>query len=276
MFHKLSKLTLSIAAHANKHSIAPIKKHSQNFIYDSSLCDKIVRHANIKERSIILEIGPGTGGLTRSILNYEPHSLTVIETDTRCLPLLQEIQNLYKNLHIIIGDALTFDLISLNTNKINIISNLPYQIGTELVIRWLKQAYLIEGMTLMLQKEVVDRMCATPSTKLYGRLSVICQLICVIKKCFDVSPEAFYPPPKVTSTVVKLTPISPFPSFELISKIELITKHAFGQRRKMLKSSLKKLIPEIEETLKSLNINPTLRAENLTSQDYLLIASNLA
>ncbi|XVN44142.1 MAG: 16S rRNA (adenine(1518)-N(6)/adenine(1519)-N(6))-dimethyltransferase RsmA [Rickettsia hoogstraalii] len=300
----------SIAKHAASYQINPLKKHGQNFIFDSSLCDKIVRASNLAENSRVLEIGPGTGGLTRSILQKNPESLTVIETDERCILLLNEIKEYYPNLNIIKQDALKINLTDLSYDivnsvgfaykkreakpinnrratsdivsesksidyKVTIISNLPYHIGTELVIRWLKEARLITNMTLMLQKEVVERICAMPSTKAYGRLSVICQLITKVEKCFDVAPTAFYPPPKVYSAIVKLIPLENPPSIALINKVEQITKLAFAGRRKMIKSSLKNLVPNIHEILTQLKINDNYRAENLTPQDYLRIAEML-
>ncbi|MCC8376972.1 MAG: 16S rRNA (adenine(1518)-N(6)/adenine(1519)-N(6))-dimethyltransferase RsmA [Rickettsia endosymbiont of Graphium doson] len=262
----------SIAKHAASHQIHPLKKHGQNFIFDNSLCDKIVRASGLEENSNVLEIGPGTGGLTRSILHKNPKLLTVIETDERCIPLLNEIKEYHPNLNIIKQDALKLKLSDLNNNKITIISNLPYHIGTELVIRWLKEASLVTSMTLMLQKEVVERICAKPSTKAYGRLSVICSLIATVEKCFDVAPTAFYPPPKVYSAIVKLTPLEKIPNSDLISKVELITRMAFAGRRKMIKSSLKNLAPNISELLAKLSINDNCRAENLTPNDYLSLA----
>ncbi len=261
----------SIAKHASKHAIIPLKKYGQNFIFDSSLCDKIVRASDLQKNDLVLEVGPGTAGLTRSILACHPKSLTVIETDYRCIYLLTEIRELYPNLHIIHGDASKFNISSLNS-KITIIANLPYQIGTELVVKWLKESSLINSMTLMLQKEVVDRICGKVSTKSYGRLSIISQLICTVDKCFDVSPRAFYPAPKVDSAIVKLVPFSHSLAPELIEKIELITRLAFGERRKMIKSSLKKLAIPIEDLLKELQIDPSSRAENLSPQDYLSLS----
>ncbi|MFY9589349.1 16S rRNA (adenine(1518)-N(6)/adenine(1519)-N(6))-dimethyltransferase RsmA [Rickettsia endosymbiont of Halotydeus destructor] len=269
----------SISKHAAAHNIIALKRYGQNFIFDSSLCDKIVRAAKLEENKYVLEIGPGTAGLTRSILQKNPKSLTVIETDNRCVPLLEEIKENYPALNIIQGDALKVSLAELDIvklalscgNKINIISNLPYNIGTELVIRWLKQAELIDSMTLMLQKEVVERMYAIPGTKAYGRLSVICQLIAKIEKCFDVAPTAFYPPPKIYSSVVKLMPLKNSLPIAIINKVELITKLAFAGRRKMIKSSLKN-IPNINELLLKLQIDGNYRAENLSPQNYLSLA----
>nr|WP_253308051.1 16S rRNA (adenine(1518)-N(6)/adenine(1519)-N(6))-dimethyltransferase RsmA [Rickettsia endosymbiont of Ceutorhynchus assimilis] len=273
----------SISKHAAAHNIIALKRYGQNFIFDSSLCDKIVRVSGLEENAYILEIGPGTAGLTRSILQKNPKSLTVIETDNRCIPLLEEIRKSYPALNIIQGDALKINLADLfivksalsHDNKITIISNLPYNIGTELVIRWLKQAELINSMTLMLQKEVVERICALPSTKAYGRLSVICQLIAKAEKCFDVAPAAFYPPPKIYSGVVKLMPLKILQPLDLINKVELITRLAFSGRRKMIKSSLKNLTPKINELLLELKIDGNYRAENLSPQNYLALAKSV-
>ncbi len=266
----------SIAKHGSQHGIVPIKRYGQNFIFDSSLCDKIVRVSGLRENDSVLEVGPGTAGLTRAILSYNPKSLTVVETDARCIPLLTEIRELYPNLHIIHSDASKFDLSTLSHDKthdkITIISNLPYQIGTELVIKWLKKSYLISSMTLMLQREVVERICGKVGTKSYGRLSIICQLLCSVEKCFDVNPQAFYPAPKVHSAIVRLVPFDNPLTLELIGKVELITKLAFSERRKMIKSSLKKLTPHIEDLLSQLKIDNSSRSENLSPQDYLSLA----
>lgn len=262
----------SIAKHASQHGIVPIKKYGQNFIFDSSLCDKIVRVSGLRENDSVLEVGPGTAGLTRAILSHNPKSLTVVETDARCIPLLTEIRELYPNLHIIHSDASKFDLSILSHDKITIISNLPYQIGTELVIQWLKKSYLISSMTLMLQREVVERICGKVGIKSYGRLSIICQLLCSVEKCFDVNPQAFYPPPKVHSAIVRLVPFDNPLTSELIGTVELITRIAFSERRKMIKSSLKKLTPYIEDLLSRLKIDNSSRSENLSPQDYLSLA----
>ena len=262
----------SIAKHASNHGIVPLKRYSQNFIFDSTLCDKIVRASGLYEGECVLEVGPGTGGLTRAILSCNPKSLTVIETDKRCIPLLLEIKESHPNLNIIQDDATKLDLSTLNYKKLSIIANLPYQIGTELLIRWLKNRQFINSMTLMLQREVVDRICARLGTKSYGRLSVISQLHCQVKKCFDVSPKAFYPPPAVHSAIVKLIPINNEITPELTETVELITKLAFGERRKMIKSSLKRLTPKIEDLFVKLGIESSCRAENLSPENYLSLA----
>lgn len=263
----------SVAKLASKHGIVPLKKYGQNFIFDESLCDKIVRAADIGSNSDVLEIGPGPAGLTRSILKSGPKSLSVIETDSRCMPLLEEIQSVYPALKIIHNDALKITLSEISADaKLNIISNLPYNIGTQLVLNWLNQIEHVNSMTLMLQKEVVDRIISAPGKKSYGRLSIICQLVCDVEKAFDVSPKAFYPEPKIWSSIVRLKPKTSRPEKEILSILEKITVQAFAGRRKMIKSSLKNVAPNIEEILNELGLSHTLRAENLSPKDYLEIA----
>ena len=264
---------MSIAKLASKHGIAPLKKLGQNFIFDESLCDKIVKASGLQKGDLALEVGPGPAGLTRSILNIFPKELIVIEMDQRCIPLLHEIKTIYPALRIKQADALKVDLSDLEIHdKINIISNLPYNIGSVLLISWLHQSPMINSMTLMLQKEVVDRIVAKPGTKAYGRLSVICQIVCNVAKCFDVSPKAFYPEPKIWSSIVKLEPKETVPNQKLLLKIEEITNIAFSGRRKMIKSSLKALSPDLSSILQKLSIEDTLRAENLSPNDYLALA----
>lgn len=269
----------SIAKLAEKHGIKPLKKFGQNFIFDESLCDKIVQFSKINKESYALEIGPGPSGLTRSILKSKIDNLTVIETDERCLPLLEEIKLTYPNLRIIHNDALRMPLKNLFTGKkLDIISNLPYNIGSPLLLGWLNQIEYINSMTLMLQKEVVDRITSPPNSKSYGRLSIICQIMCNVEKCFDVSPKAFYPSPKIWSSIVRLVPkdeVNKKMSGGSIKRLEKITALAFSGRRKMLKSSLKSLSSDIEKLLRDLDIDPELRAENLSPESYLKIAKTL-
>lgn len=263
----------SIAAHAKSHGITPQRKLGQNFIFDASLCDKIVRTVPSIKGKTVLEIGPGPGGLTRSILALEPSKLIVIEKDPRCLDLLLDIQKLHPNLEIIEADALKIKLPDVTgKGKLHIISNLPYNIGTELVFRWLEYPEFIESMTLMLQKEVVDRICAKPSTKDYGKLTVMCQIATHTCKEFDVSPAAFYPPPKVHSAIVTLIPKEPYLDKDLIKKVGEIAHNAFTARRKMLKTSLK-IVPS--KVFADLSLERTLRAEDLTPENYLSIASTI-
>lgn len=272
--------TESIAGFARRHGIAPLKKLGQNFIFDESLCDKIVRVSGLAKGDVALEVGPGPAGLTRSILKLLPLKLIVIETDKRCLPLLEEIQKIWPNLEIHHDDALRVNIEELfqgnpGNKKLHIISNLPYNIGTGLLISWLHQTDRIGSMTLMLQKEVVERIVAKPGIKAYGRLSVICQLVCDVRKCFDVSPKAFYPEPKIWSGIVHLVPKADIPTRSMLGKLEIVTNKAFSGRRKMVKSSLKTLFPDITNTLKELKIDESLRAENLSPNDYLQLSRKL-
>jgi len=263
----------SIAKLSSKYGILPLKKYGQNFIFDETLCDKIVNYASIDPNSHVLEIGAGVGGLTRSILKSNPKSFSVIETDARCIALLEEIKSVYSTLNIYHADALKIRLSDINADsKLDIISNLPYNIGTALLIGWLGQTERVSSMTLMLQKEVVDRITSDVNQKSYGRLSVICQIMCDVHKCFNVSPNAFYPRPKVWSSIVKLIPKDSVPTKEILSMVEKITNHAFSGRRKMLKSSLKQILPDIENILDSLSIDSSLRAENISPKEYLMIA----
>ncbi len=271
--HLMSNNLPSIAKLAAKHGIVPLKKLGQNFIFDKTLCDKIVKASGLQDGDIALEVGPGPAGLTRSILMDSSGTLTVIEMDARCIPLLEEIKTVYPNLTIKQADALKVNLSELVIGKkLTIISNLPYNIGSVLLTSWLLQSKKINSMTLMLQKEVVDRIIAKAGTKSYGRLSIICQIVCKITKCFDVSPKAFYPEPKIWSSVVRLEPKENIPNLLLLIKIEQITNLAFSGRRKMIKSSLKALSPNISIILEKLSINQSLRAEDLLPDDYLALA----
>ncbi len=266
----------SIAKLAAKHGIVPVKKFGQNFIYDDSLCDKIVRFSEITSESTVLEIGPGPAGLTRSILKISPKKLTVIEMDARCLPLLREIKDYYKVLEIINKDALKVNLSEIaEEGKLDIISNLPYNVGTQLLTNWLSQLDRIKSMTLMLQKEVVDRIIAPINSKTYGRLSVFVQIFCHASRCFDVGPKVFYPQPKVWSSVVRLVPREAVPDSQIVKNLEHITRFAFSGRRKMIKSSLSGLVNNIVELLGKLDIDPSCRAENLSPEEYLRLAREL-
>ena len=266
----------SIAKLASKHGIVPLKKLGQNFIFDESLCDRIIKVSQVQKGDLVLEIGAGPAGLTRSILKTCPEKLIVIETDKRCISLLEEVKTFFPALEIKHADALKVKLTDLEPHKkINIISNLPYNIGSVLLVSWLHQVSIINSMTLMLQKEVVDRLIAQPGTKSYGRLSVICQLTCDIRKCFNVSPKAFYPEPKVWSSVVRLIPKKDAINLKLLLAIEKVTNIAFSGRRKMIKSSFKPLFPNVSSILDALSIKESLRAENLTPAQYLQLAEIL-
>ena len=251
-----------------KYNLNAKKSLGQNFILDSNLTNKIAKQAGCLKDSYILEIGGGPGGLTRSILALNPQKLTVIEQDNCCIKALEEIKSFYPNqLEIIKGDALQFDINQFN-NKITIIANLPYNIATELLFRWLPNYQNINLMILMFQKEVAQRIVAQSGSKKFGRLAVMVNFFCYTKKLFDISPSSFTPSPKVTSSLVMITPRSKPITNITFKSLEKICAAAFSQRRKMLKSSLKSLLPNAESWLQQCHIDPTLRAEQLTLEQF--------
>ena len=250
------------------------KSLGQHFLFDQNLTNKIARLAisdteDDLSNFTIIEIGPGPGGLTQSILQEKPKQLYLIEHDIRFLePLIQLRQSHINKLIVIIGDAMTFNVSNFGEAPRQIIANLPYNISTALLIQWLKQINNIDQMTLMFQTEVVNRIVAQPSCKSYGRLSVITQWLCEPKLEFHIDKRAFVPPPKVGSSLITLkarpSPLHPA-QFEYLEKI---TALAFGQRRKMLRSSLKTLDIDIG----SLGIDQTARPENLSIEEFCLLA----
>jgi len=257
-----------------KFDLAPKKNLGQNFLLDQNITDKIVRFAKINQESNVLEIGPGPGGLTRSILAANPKSLTVVEQDRRCINALEELPPLYPQLTIINDDAIKIKESAIIPAKCKIIANLPYNIGTLLLLKWSEDVEFWSSFTLMFQREVALRIMAKPSTKDYGRLSVIAQLLCNVQWHFDLSPEAFYPPPKVTSSVISLYPKDILPQKNLINAVELITKTVFNQRRKMLRATLKQVHPNIESLICDTGINLTQRPEELSVEQFVSIAKN--
>lgn len=259
-----------------KYGLNAKKSLGQNFILDKNFTDKIVASVGDITNSQILEIGPGPGSLTRSILDANPQKLISVEKDERCLEALQEFKEFYGDkFELIDGDALEIDEQKLFQNKFKIIANLPYNIGTVLLIKWLKMAPQISSMTLMLQKEVVQRIVAKPNTKHYGRLAVMTNFLCDSKMVFTVNRNVFSPPPKVTSAILQLKPYAK-PLFDIeFEKLEKTVAAAFCQRRKMIRSSLKSLDKNIEAILEELEIDPKLRAENLEIEDFYKIANKI-
>ena len=266
----------------DKYELMAKKALGQNFLLDANITDKIVRLSltaqNMADFSLetAVEIGPGPGGLTQAVLRQNPKELTVIEMDERCLKILEEIKSFYPQLNIINGDALKVDWQQKKDEcgQFHIISNLPYNISVVLLTGWLKQIECFNSLTLMFQKEVGDRILAVPGTKDYGRISVISQLQCEVKKLFDLPPTCFVPAPKIWSSVLLFLPKKKPIEKVLLEKVEKLTAMAFGQRRKMIRQSLKS-IPDLQQHLDELKIDATLRAENLTPEDYLHIAERL-
>lgn len=256
-----------------RHGIWAKKSLGQNFLLDLNITRKIARNANLPEHATVLEVGPGPGGLTRAILEQKPQSLTVIEKDRDFLPLLEMLKEHYSQLHILRADALKVDMAALGEGApLHIISNLPYNVGTPLLVSWVERAEHVAGMTLMFQKEVAERILAKPGTAAYGRLAVLCQWRCEAWRCFDVPPEAFTPRPKIVSTVVHLKP-RPEPLYPAPMKaLQTVLQHSFGQRRKMLKASLKSLFANASATLEATGIDPTLRPEQLDIGGFCTLA----
>lgn len=253
----------------------PRKRFGQNFLHDHTIIYNIISSIQAEPDQHWVEIGPGQGALTGPLLN-EKVRLDVVELDRDLVVLLKQKFNQYPNLQIHSADALRFDFSSLadKDKKLRIIGNLPYNISTPLMFHLLDNAYCIEDMHFMLQKEVVDRICAAPGSKKYGRLSVMMQYYCATELLFEVPPESFDPAPQVMSAIVRLVPHSQPPvAVNDMSKLNRVVTQAFSQRRKTLRNSLKKLIAE--EEIAALGIDPTLRAENISLADFASLSNLL-
>ena len=259
-----------------RHDLRAKKSLGQNFLLDLNLTGKIARSAGSFEGVTVIEIGPGPGGLTRALLEAGAARVIAIEHDERCLGALDEISAAYPGrFDVILGDALTIDLKTLVKGPAKIVANLPYNIATALTIGWLTQEPwppFYQTMTLMFQREVAQRLTSQPRSKSYGRLSVLAQWRCEVEMMFDIDPRAFTPAPKVTSSVVHFTPRPvPLPA-GLPGLLERVTKAAFGQRRKMLRASLKSLTQDPTALLAKADINETSRAEELDIADFCRLA----
>ncbi len=249
--------------------IKPDKKLGQNFLFDSGITDQIVLAAGDLTDQIVLEIGPGPGALTRSILASKANKVFAVEMDSNCILALKELERLSDGrLEVLHQDALRIDEENLTSQKIQVIANLPYNIGTTLLFKWLEKIQKFSGFILMLQKEVVDRICAQPSTHDYGKLSIMVQIKAMAEKVFDVDPEFFFPPPNVVSSIVRIIPYEK-PRFKYNEeRLEKILKAAFGQRRKMIRTTLSSVIPNLDKTLLELGIDGTARAEDLSPEQF--------
>ena len=262
------------------YGLAAKKSLGQNFLLDLNLTSKIARLAGSLHDYDILEIGPGPGGLTRSLLAEGARKVIVLEKDPRCAPVLNDIVKVYpKRLSVFNVDALNFDPNSHLRAPVRIVCNLPYNVGSELLIRWLtptKWPPFWSTMTLMFQREVAERITALPCSKAYGRLSILSQWRADTKIVMSLPPEAFSPPPKVHSAVVHFqalkTPRFPAPEKLLLATVAM----AFNQRRKMLRSSLKSAAPNIEKLIQNAGLNPTARAEEISLEGFCALARELA
>lgn len=249
------------------------KSLGQNFLLDLNLTRRIARAAAPLDQVSVIEIGPGPGGLTRALLLEGARHVTAIERDSRCIAALAELAAAFPGrLTIIEGDALALDPANLAPAPRKIVANLPYNIATPLLIGWLGNIRAFDSLTLMFQKEVALRLAAKPGSKDYGRLSILAQWLSDVTLAFDVPPQAFVPPPKITSTVVKLLP-RPEPLAPCRKEdLERVTAAAFGQRRKMLRASLKSLGGDTAAIIAAAGVRPTARAEELTVEEFCALA----
>jgi 16S rRNA (adenine1518-N6/adenine1519-N6)-dimethyltransferase len=258
------------------HDLVARKQLGQNFLLDLNLTTKIARQAGDLSGCDVLEVGPGPGGLTRGLLAEGARRVLAVEKDARCMAALAEVAGAYPGrLEVINADALEIDVLAHLTPPVRIVSNLPYNVGTELLIRWLTPAVwppFWESLTLMFQKEVAERIVAKPKSDHYGRLALLAQWRCDARIVMHLPPEAFTPAPKVHSAVVHLTRLAEprFPADGAV--LGRITAMAFNQRRKMLRSSLKGLGPDIEEKLVEAGIAPTARAEEISLEAFCALA----
>ncbi|MDA9329456.1 16S rRNA (adenine(1518)-N(6)/adenine(1519)-N(6))-dimethyltransferase RsmA [bacterium] len=277
--HKLDSLP-PLREIINEYQLSAKKSLGQNFLLDLNLTNKIARMAGDLTGYTVLEIGPGPGGLTRALLNSGAKKVLAIERDERLIPALNQIKNHFDNrLEVRYADALNENIESYLNGPVKVVANLPYNIGTELLIRWLTPINwppYWDSLTLMFQKEVAKRIVATPGSKAYGRLALLVQWRCNAKIVMEVSPQAFTPPPKVTSAVVHIESLEK-PRYEADAKVlERVVAAAFNQRRKMLRVCLKTFSRDIENILLSVDIKPTQRAEEIGLEKFCALARKLA
>ncbi|MDA0222066.1 MAG: 16S rRNA (adenine(1518)-N(6)/adenine(1519)-N(6))-dimethyltransferase RsmA [Proteobacteria bacterium] len=262
-----------------QHGLSATKSLGQNFLLDLNLTAKIARQAGDMTACDVLEVGPGPGGLTRALLHAGARKVLAIEKDARCLPILADIALHYPGrLQILEGDALAINATEHLSAPIKVVANLPYNVGTELLIRWLTPAIwppFWDSLTLMFQKEVAERITAAPGSKAYGRLAILTQWRAKARIVMEIPPSAFTPPPKVTSAVVHIVKRDQmlFPANE--ATLTRLVATAFGQRRKMLRASLKSISPDIEAHLTGVGIAPTDRAETIPIEGFCALARSL-
>jgi len=263
-----------------RHGLVARRSLGQNFLFDLNLTDRIARAAGPLDGVIVLEIGPGPGGLTRALLAQGARRVIAVERDQRAIAALEEIAEVYPDrLRIVAADALAFDPRSeIGDGRARIVANLPYNIATVLLISWLSiepWPPWYDTATLMFQREVAERIVALPGTKSFGRLSVLAQWRCETRILFDINAAAFVPQPKVTSSLVQLVP-RPDPLACDRTMLEAVTQAAFGQRRKMLRQSLRPLGVDVAALLAAADLTPTARAEEISVEGFVTLARALA
>jgi 16S rRNA (adenine1518-N6/adenine1519-N6)-dimethyltransferase len=261
------------------HQLSARKSLGQNFLLDLNLTAKIARQAGDLTGCDVLEIGPGPGGLTRGLLAEGARRVLAVEKDSRCLPVLEEIADAYPDrLQVINGDALEIDPLQYLTPPVRVVANLPYNVGTELLVRWLTPKDwppFWQSLTLMFQREVAERIVAQPGSKAYGRLAILAQWRAKAQIVLSLPPGAFTPPPKVSSAVVHLEAL-PEPRYPAdAATLSRVVAAAFNQRRKMLRASLKGVSPDIEAHLEAAGIPPTERAEQVSLEAFCALARSL-
>jgi 16S rRNA (adenine1518-N6/adenine1519-N6)-dimethyltransferase len=263
-----------------RHGLIARKSLGQNFLFDLNLTERIARAAEPLAGTTVFEVGPGPGGLTRSLLALGASRVIAVERDERAVAALEEIATQYPGrLEIIAADALAFDpRTQINSAPARIVANLPYNIATPLLIAWVSiepWPPWFDRAVLMFQREVAQRIVAAPGSKTYGRLSVLLQWRCETRILFDVNPSAFVPPPKVTSSVLQIVPRSaPTPCDRRL--LEAVTQAAFGQRRKMLRQSLRSLDSDLLALFGNTGLDPTARAEDIPVEGFVALAQALA
>jgi 16S rRNA (adenine1518-N6/adenine1519-N6)-dimethyltransferase len=262
-----------------RHGLSARKALGQNFLMDLNLTARIARVSGPLEGATVVEVGPGPGGLTRALLAEGAARVIAIERDTRCLAALDEISAHYPGrLEVIAGDALEVDLASHLDGPARIVANLPYNVGTELFVRWMSPERWPpwwDSLTCMFQREVAERIVARPGSGAYGRLSVLAQWRARARIAFDVNPGAFTPPPKVTSSVLHVAPAEPMADIAP-GLLERVVAAAFAQRRKMLRQSLKTRFSDPVSLLEAAGIDPTRRAETLSIEEFLALCRAVA
>lgn len=271
-------MLVSLKQTVEQYGLLAQKSLGQNFLLDMNITDKIVR-LSLEKQGLkdfsghnVCEIGPGPGGLTRAVLEAEPKSLTVVEMDKRCVWIMNDLKEHYPSLqNIILGDATKHNVAELISAPRQVVSNLPYNVSVPLLLGWLLDIKSYSALTLMFQKEVAERILAPTRCKDYGRISILAQLSCKVEKLFDLPPECFTPAPKIWSSVLLFQSREDAPTADVLKKIEKVTAAAFGQRRKMLRQSLKNM-PTVLEKCEQNDIPLTARAEELTPQEFLKIS----
>ncbi len=263
----------SLAETIRRHGLAADKRLGQHFLVDPAILARIAAAAEPLAGVTVVEVGPGPGGLTRALLATDAVRVVAVETDRRCVAALDElVAATGDRLRVVAGDALALDRRELAAPPTAIVANLPYNIATELIVRWLRAPAGMVRLVLLVQREVAARLAAAPGTPAYGRLSVLAQWAARVEALFELPPGAFRPPPKVHSRVVRLTPYLEPPVPARLATLERVTAAAFGQRRKMLRSSLKSLGCDPGALCAAAGIDPARRAETLTLAEFAALA----